>query len=158
MQTGPAPWPPEYAHLAERLQALSLPAPSDTAFHIHALLVIYVDGRRVPVPADVGIDPQGRFIAPLHTHDDSGIVHIESVRRYPFTLGQFFTVWGVKLTRDQLGTYRDGSGKRLALYVDGKRVADPVNYVMRRHDVMILGYGKPGSFPTKLKIRFPPGL
>jgi hypothetical protein len=94
VETGPAPWAPEYSKLAQRLGALGLPSPSDSAFHIHAMLRIYVNGKQQPVPANIGIDPQGRFLAPLHTHDGSGIVHIESERPYPFTLGEFFAVWG----------------------------------------------------------------
>jgi hypothetical protein len=58
---GATAWAPEYTFLATRLAALRLPGQSDTGFHIHARLRIFVDGRRVPVPSQIGIDPQGRF-------------------------------------------------------------------------------------------------
>lgn len=158
LQTGPAPWAPEHASLGRRLAALHLPAQSDTAFHIHALLRIFVDGRFVPVPAQIGIDPQGRFLAPLHTHDASGVVHIEADRRFPFTLGQFFTIWGVRFTDARIGGYADRGARRLRVYVDGRPVAHPSEHVLRAHDRIVVGYGPPGSFPTVDRTPFPPGL
>ena len=94
---------------------VEVPGQSDAGFHIHAMLRVYVDGKPVTVPANVGIDPQGQFIAPLHTHDTSGVIHMEATQTYPFTLGQFFTVWGVKFAPGQLGAYRTGGGKTVAV-------------------------------------------
>jgi len=80
---------------------------------------------------------------------------MESEKFYPFTLGEFINIWGVLFTDNQLGAYKAGDGGNvLQLWVDGKQVADPVNYKMRAHDVMILGYGKPGSFPHKASFNF----
>jgi hypothetical protein len=158
LQDGPAPWAPEYAFLSRRLAALQLPGQSDTVFHIHALLRIYVDGRPVPVPAQIGIDPQGRFLAPLHTHDASGIVHIEADRRFPFTLGQFFTIWGVRFTDTRIGGYTGHGDRRLRVYVNARAVADPVAHVLRAHDRIVVGFGRSGSFPTVDRTPFPPGL
>lgn len=61
--------------------------------HIHQHLDLYVDGRKVPVPAGIGIHPAVEF-APLHTHDASGVIHVESPTVRTYTLGQFFAVWG----------------------------------------------------------------
>lgn len=158
LSVGPAPWQPEYTFLAQRLATLKFPQQSDTGYHVHAELMVYVNGRQVPVPANIGIDPQGRFISPIHTHDTSGIVHMESTEPYPFTLGEFLNIWGVYFTDNQLGGYKATGGNVLQLWVDGKQVADPVNYRMKPHDVMILGYGKPGSFPHKKAFSFPQGL
>ena len=158
LQTTPAPWAPEYGSLGKRLNTMKLPPPSDTVFHIHALLRIFVNGKREPVSSQIGIDQADQILAPLHTHDASGIIHIESVTEYPFTLGQFFTVWGVKFTDTQIGAYRNADGRSLSVFVNGKRIGDPVKYVMKPHDSIIVGYGKPGSFPTKLPARFPSGL
>jgi hypothetical protein len=121
------------------------------------MLRVYVNGRPVTIPANVGIDPQGQFIAPLHTHDTSGVIHMEATQTYPFTLGQFFTVWGVKFTPDQLGGYRTGGGNTVAVYVNGKPVTNPAAYVLKAHDTTVVAYGKPGSFPTKFTPSFAPG-
>jgi hypothetical protein len=158
LEAGPAPWPPEYFSLPQRLAALRLPGQSDTAFHIHALLRIYVDGRPVPVPAQIGIDPQGRFLAPLHTHDATGIVHIESDRPYPFTLGQFFTIWGVRFSATRIGGYTNHGARRLRVFVNGRPIAAPAGHVLGAHDRIIVGFGRSGSFPTVDPTPFPPGL
>jgi hypothetical protein len=158
LQDGPAPWDPEYASLAVRLAALRLPGSSDTAFHIHALLRIFINGKPVPVPAQIGIDPQGRFLAPLHTHDATGIVHIESQRPFPFTLGQFFTIWGVWFTDTRIGGYANHGAQRLRVFVNGRPVAHAAGHVLRAHDRIVVGYGPPRSFPTTDLTPFPPGL
>lgn len=154
VRTTKAPWPPEYSFLAQRLSALDFPQQSDIGYHVHAALFVYADGKQVTVPANIGIDPQGRFIAALHTHDTSGIVHMEATKPYPFTLGEFINIWGVSFSDNNLGGYKVGNGNVLQLWVNGKRVTDMVNYRMKPHDVMILGYGKPGSFPTKKSYNF----
>jgi hypothetical protein len=154
LSVGPAPWKPEYSFLAQRLSAFNFPQQTDVGYHVHAELKIYVGGKQTPVPANIGIDPQGRFISPIHTHDTSGVVHMESTKFYPFTLGEFLNVWGVQFTDQQLGQYKAGNGNVLQLWVNGKQIADPVKYKMRAHDIMILGYGKPGSFPHSAKFNF----
>jgi hypothetical protein len=151
LQSTPAPWPPEHSALQTRVAALHLPPQSDTAYHVHADLRVYVSGHQVPVPAQIGINPQEEFLAPLHTHDTSGIIHMEASEQYPFTLGQFFTVWGVTFTRTQLGSYVAGKGNVLAVYVNGSPVTNFVEYVMRPHDDIVVAYGKPGSFPTSFQ-------
>jgi hypothetical protein len=154
LSDGTAPWPPEYTHLAQRLGAYNFPQQTDIGYHVHAELKVYINGKQTTVPANLGIDPQGRFISPIHTHDTSGVVHMESTSYYPFTLGEFINIWGVDFTDQQLGGYKAGNGKVLQLWVNGKQVADPVNYKMKAHDIMILGYGKPGSFPHKASFNF----
>jgi hypothetical protein len=157
LQATAAPWAPEYNQLPTRLNAMNLPVQSDVIFHIHAMLRVYVNGKQVPVPSQIGIDPQGQFLAPLHTHDASGVMHLEANQVYPFTLGQFFTVWGVKFTDTQIGSYVSNGTSTLSAYANGKRIADPVNYRMRAHDLIVVGYGTPGSFPTSYQATFPAG-
>ena len=84
-------------------------------------------------------------------------VHMEADRKYPFTIGQFFAVWGVKFSDDQLGSYRSKGDEQVRAYVNGKRISDPVNYVMKEGDEIAVGYGKPGSFPSNPPGSFPPG-
>jgi hypothetical protein len=56
--------------------------------HLYQHLDLYVDGRQVSVPAGIGIDPAVGF-APLHTHDASRVIHLESPTVRTYTLGQF---------------------------------------------------------------------
>lgn len=136
---------------------MNLPVQSDVIYHVHAMLRVYVNGKQITVPSQVGIDPQGQYLAPLHTHDSSGIVHMEANQVYPFTLGQFMTIWGVKFTDYRIGSYVSSGTSTLAAYVNGKRIQDAVNYKMQPHDLIVVGYGPPGSFPTSYKATFPAG-
>jgi hypothetical protein len=157
VQATPPPWQPEYSHLAERLKAMDLPKLNEQIFHIHSLLRVYVNGDQVTVPAEIGLDAQDQVFSPLHTHDTSGIIHMEADQKFPFTLGEFFAVWGVKFSNDGIGSFTDNGNDTLQVYVNGKKISDPVNYVMQEHDNIVVGFGKPGSFPTNPPANFPPG-
>jgi hypothetical protein len=158
----PPPWQPNYKQLPERVKAMGLPGFDETISHIHAWVHIYDDGKKVPVPGNIGIDAADQFLSPLHTHEVSqypeGIVHMEANEQYDFTLGQFMNVWGVKFTDNQLGSLKPKGDQKLQVYVNGQPVKDPVNVVMQEHDNVVIGYGKPGSFPTEPKLDWPQGL
>jgi hypothetical protein len=83
---------------------------------------------------------------------------MEADQQYDFTLGQFMNVWGVKFSDTQIGSLKSQGAKKLQVYVNGQRVNDPVNVVLQEHDVVVIGYGKPGSFPTNPSFNWPAGL
>jgi hypothetical protein len=125
-----------------------------TALHIHEHLDLYVNGRHVTVPALVGIDQQAGFLTELHTHDASGIIHVESPVQRSFTLGQFFCEWGVKLNASCLGRYQG----RLSWWVDGVRMhGDPAQLVLRRHQEIAIAAGHPPQ-TVPSSYAFPVGL
>lgn len=62
-------------------------------YHNHTKLVINdQNNKSLNIPAGIGIVPN-ECIFWLHTHDDSGIIHVESPTKISFTLGQFLQVW-----------------------------------------------------------------
>ena len=61
-------------------------------FHTHTNLTMIFDEKQQKIPAGIGIIP-AKCIYWLHTHDDSGLIHIESPINQSFTLGQFFNIW-----------------------------------------------------------------
>jgi hypothetical protein len=67
-------------------------------------LRIIVDGAPVEVPAYLGIDRVRALQATVHTHDTSGQVWLEGRDTDAVTLGQFFTVWGVRFDDQCLGS------------------------------------------------------
>src|SRR5581483_8345176 len=97
LQMSTSSWPTELGNLRERLHAENLPALAEegTVLHIHQHLDLFIDGQSVPVPSGIGIQEAQGFISPIHTHDLSGIIHVESPFAADFTLGQFFDIWGV---------------------------------------------------------------
>ena len=63
-------------------------------YHNHTKLVINIQNETQNIPAGIGIIPND-CIFWLHTHDDSGIIHIESPIRTEFSLDQFLKVWDI---------------------------------------------------------------
>ncbi len=111
------------------------------------MLHIYVGGLLVPVPKDIGINPATRQEASLHTHDRTGIIHMEAAHPYRFTLGEFFAVWGVKLGPAQVGGLTGLGGDHLHFYLNGRLLSNPAAHVLRKGDSVVIGYGAEGTFP-----------
>ncbi len=159
--TGPPPWPAnDGPDLQRRLKLLHLPLGAEMlAYHIHQHLDVYVHGKKLTVPALIGILPAQNKLTVLHTHDNSGIIHVESPVRKPYSLGQFFGVWGLRLTRDCIGGLCDSGSDRLRAYVDGKRVEDPAKILLRSHQEIVLAYGTASQLPEPIprNYDFPPG-
>jgi hypothetical protein len=131
--------------------------------HYHAHVDVIVDGDHVTVPAGIGfVIDQGRAtgITTLHTHDASGIIHIESASNDAYTLGQVFTEWGVALGAAQLGGLPVDATHVLQTYVDGHRFrGDPATIRLRPHLEIALWYGPSGTRPNVAKsYHFPRGL
>ena len=144
IETGPAPWYPELVHLRTRLADIGLPAlgAEGTALHIHQHLDLRINGSPVAVPAGIGIDESAGFISPVHTHDTSGIIHVESNVARDFTLGEFFDIWGVRFTKDSIGGYTASATSTLAVYANGSLVTgDPRNLVLTEHQEIVIEYG-----------------
>ncbi len=153
LQTGPAPWLPDIENLAARLKAINLPAlyEEGDALHIHQHLDIIINGKPVTVPSGIGINPIARFISPLHTHDVSGVMHVESDVKRDFTLGQFFDVWGVRFSKSCIGAYCAKGADTLRVFANGKPVSgDPRNLVLRDHQEIAVVYG-----PATAKVSVP---
>jgi hypothetical protein len=152
---GPPPWPANSDALRPRLQAIGLPALSSqgTALHIHQHLDLYVAGKRVTIPADIGIaqTASGILFSPIHTHDTSGIIHVESPTVGPFTLGEFFDVWGVRFTSDCLGGDCNSGGAQLRVYVNGHLATrDPTAIRLTSHEEIVVAYGTQAQLPSPI--------
>lgn len=159
----PAPWGANVRLLRQRLAAIGLPALAveGTALHIHQHLDVYVNGRHVTLPAGIGIDELDGFISPLHTHDTSGVIHVESPKIETFTLGQFFAVWGVRLTPRCLGGYCASGTRAVRVYAGGRRISgDPRRLPLAAHQEIVVTYGTSGQPPRPVPSRhdFPLGL
>ena len=61
-------------------------------FHNHTKLVVKIQNKTQNIPGGLGILPNN-CIFWLHTHDESGIIHIESPLKQTYTLGQFLAIW-----------------------------------------------------------------
>ena len=61
--------------------------------HEHTTIEIYINDNPRAIPNDVGI-PNEECMRPVHTHDSSGVLHIEMVDKDDVaTLESFFDIW-----------------------------------------------------------------
>jgi hypothetical protein len=129
--------------------------------HIHTHLDIFINGKVFVVPSNIGIIP-ANCIYWLHTHDDTGVIHIESPDDRTFTLGQFFQIWGETFNNNQIfdNLVDDNSNNTLNVYVNGKKVDSKTDYrqiPLNEHNEIAIIYGKPpNSIPSNYE--FPEGL
>ena len=66
-------------------------------------------------------------------------MHVESPTASTFSLGQFFAVWGVRLSKSCIGGECAGSGKQLRAWVNGEPVdADPTRIVLAEKQEIVL--------------------
>ena len=100
--------------------------------HIHPAVEIFVDGRAITVPAGIGIE--GGRQKYMHTHDNSGVIHIETPVDYQFTLGDFFKVWGKRFDSNCVGEYCG----EITVRVNGQVVESPRDYVLKDNDEIVI--------------------
>lgn len=65
-------------------------------YHVHAHLAIVYNGQAVTLPQQIGLP--GSCDYEMHTHDHTGIIHIEAPTVKTYTLANFFDIWGEPLT------------------------------------------------------------
>jgi hypothetical protein len=121
-------------------------------FHVHAHLDIFVNGHLVSIPAHIGI-VDNKCIYWLHTHDSTGVIHIESPVKRDFTLGQFFEVWKSQLNSPKAFDAILAGKLVPTVYVNGNKVPSSVSYKdvkLNPHDEIAVVYGaQPKSIPSK---------
>jgi hypothetical protein len=126
-------------------------------YHIHAHLTIYDAGRLVPLPAGIGIDQKNKCIYWLHTHDTSGVIHIESPTEKQYTLKNFLDIWGRAVDKTSFLTHGIAAGHGVRAYVGGAlNSGDPETILLTPHKVITLEYGPPWITPAST-YSFPAG-
>jgi len=115
--------------------------------HIHAHVTMYVNGTKTPIPANVGIAPDSSCLYWLHTHDDSGVIHIEAPEGVSATFGNFLDIWGQRF--QQVGypsQLSDATGWQV--YVNGKPFRGNFHTIpLQSHTLITLAYHSPGIQP-----------
>ncbi len=102
------------------------------ALHIHPKLSITVDGVPETIPANIGVSPT--CMAELHTHDATGVIHLETATADRFSqlsFADFFAVWGVPIQRE---------GYALSITVDGVSVATPGDVPLKDGSFIVMSY------------------
>jgi hypothetical protein len=131
--------------LAPPVGNIQCDAAEQLAFHIHAHLSIYIDGKNVPLPAQIGITSTCFYW--LHTHDTTGIIHMESPKAISLTLGTFLQLW-----RDQFAQLQYpnqlSSTTGWTIYINGKLYQGDFNRIdLKAHQLITLAYNSPTIQP-----------
>ena len=116
-------------------------------YHIHVHLTIWLNGSQVPVPAQVGIASDTSCFYWLHTHDTTGVVHIEAPATASLNLQQFLDIWRKGFStlgyQDQLA-----SSTGWTVWVGGKQITgDFSKVVFQPHMVITIAYNSPNVKP-----------
>jgi hypothetical protein len=127
-------------------------------------LMIFVNGQRIPLPANIGEGDSGPCTQPLHVHQsDPGtdIIHIESPTTRSYTLGEFFKVWAatpdiggptpVVFNQNQIFSYTAGNGYELKLYVNGQQSTIFDSLVLQNHMIIVIVYGNSSTNWTQFQ-------
>ena len=77
---------------------------------------------------------------PLHTHDSSGKIHVESPEKRDFTLADLFAVWKKIFTKDQILDYKADQTHFIRETVNGAETKDYQNTVLHDGDNIIIYY------------------
>lgn len=115
--------------------------------HIHTHLALFVKGAQVQIPQEIGMapTPQGGCLYWIHTHDASGVIHVESgsisaPNGGPFTLGMFFDIWGVPVSREGVGPFKGP----VTAFVNSTPYDGDIRAIpLRSHQRITLEVGKP---------------
>lgn len=113
---------------------------SELKMHNHTTIRVFEDGKEIAVPANIGIDPtlwnyhdldqySPLSISPIHTHDGSGIIHVESKVQRDYTLGDFMKIWGLPTEGKTVKVYRTYDQNILGKSEQGE-IPDWQNYLL----------------------------
>jgi len=128
------------AELTTRELAFTCTTDMATKYHIHPILSLVAEGKTIEVPSNIGVSLT--CMHPLHTHDTTGEIHVESPEPRDFTLGDFFAVWERSLSKDRFLDYVATSTHEIVMTVDGKRNEEFGSLVLKDKQQIILEYKK----------------
>ena len=88
------------------------------------------------IPADSGVIPG--CMRGIHTHDDTGKLHIETPEAMEARLEHFFQIWEQSFTSTQLLDASVGEGESISLTVNGELVDNPQNHILEDGQELVL--------------------
>ncbi|MHB8178400.1 MAG: hypothetical protein ACYDA5_04065 [Vulcanimicrobiaceae bacterium] len=122
--------------------------------HIHTHLALYDNGVQIRIPRYLGMapTPTGGCLYWIHTHDASGVIHVEAPKVGKYVLGDFFAIWGEPLSRTNIGGFKGP----VTAYVNGALYTGKLSKIpLLAHQQIVLEVGKPIIPPPNYA--FPPG-
>lgn len=116
--------------------------------HIHPHLTIRINGQDQVIPANIGITANG--LSPIHTHDATGKLHVESPQILAFRLKDFFTIWknwsnndpNIVFTATNILGHEvvDPNHQRITMTVDGVPSTDFGDLILKDLQNILISY------------------
>jgi hypothetical protein len=78
----------------------------------------------------------------VHSHDDSGKLHVETPEPKEVKLGVFFQIWDVYFAEDGISTYRVNNTHEMVMSVDGVVVDSYGEHVLSDGQQILIEYVK----------------
>ena len=76
----------------------------------------------------------------IHTHDDTGKLHIETPSEMDATLGSFFNIWGESFDEDEILGNHENSDYEIVMYVNGVLNSEYEQYSLQNNDNIEIRY------------------
>lgn len=115
--------------------------------HIHAHVTMYMNGTKTAFPANIGIAPDNSCLYWLHTHDDTGVIHIEAPEGVSVTFGNFLHIWEQRFQQLGYPSQLDQAAG-WQVYVNGKPFSGDLRTIpLQSHTLITLAYNSPGVQP-----------
>lgn len=126
--------------------------------HVHSHVALFNNGKQIQIPQYIGFAPSltGGCLYWIHTHDGSGIIHLEAPDIAPkqggrYTLGMVFDIWGQPLQRNNVA----GFTGPVTAYVNGSKYDGDLSAIpLGAHQQIVLEIGTPTVPPPNYA--FPP--
>jgi len=118
--------------------ALTCTTDMATEFHIHPNLEIIINGQKQELIKNIGVGPT--CMTSLHTHDNSGVVHVESPEKRDFILADFFAVWKKTFNKDEILDYKTDEKHMIRMTINGSDVQNYENTILLDKDQIIIYY------------------
>ena len=145
------------------INGISCDSGEHTAFHIHAHLTIYINGKQYTIPKGIGIATDSSCYYWMHTHTSDGIIHIEApAPAHNLALDDFLTIWHNGFAKLNFPAELNQT-TGWTIYVNGQlfkgTVTSPLNteVPLTSHNFVTIEYGKHNPPPDKFYV-FPPNL
>ena len=110
--------------------------------HTHSTLSIFIDEDEISIPQNIGIQdsvcPDG--MRGIHTHDDTGRLHIETPSQIDAPVGAFFNIWGETFNSEQIFNNVANSSKEVVMLVNDVNNDEFENYIMLDGDKIEIFY------------------
>jgi len=144
--------PPEAAN--QTVDSIHCDNGMTVGYHVHAHLVIYDAGKRVPLSADTGHNYSHDCMYWVHVHtDDTSVIHLESPRKVVAKLKTYFAIAHMPINSRQIASATVKPGQIVKVFVNQKPYAGaPASIILKPHTNIQIDIGPP--FPPQKSFKW----